>query len=384
MLDSTDPIRSLYLFSQGCGVANGSFDPFLSVDELKYVTKSCDNPLCVNTPTCQHPELHTFLHEVDGLDFDIQLSNVPYTLPGYIPTLDYRSRNLQNLSTKHYPVVAITLDDILKSGIKMVAGALHEQEIRFRLTTLLGPAFKGKKTILFLTGPDTLIEWAWYMRNEVRLFQTIASMGFDAVVGFNFSVIDGECPVAHALAQKKSMFSNKLAEQFGLRSIPHIYAVNEYHVERYANWLNANPHITLCAINCQLQDKPEDIDTLVKTTTMLLRRVPHLRLLLQGFRITHLYRFGTYIDRIHIVEKSPIKDGQFGRKIQVVPETVELKRAWRRRDEDNMSIVIQNINHRKVYYELIKQKHATNYRFPNALLNELLDSKTLGLNTVLK
>jgi hypothetical protein len=361
------------MFTEACDCKNGIHFPYVDPGEVRYVKKDCHNPNRIDTPTCKDPEINTFMDEVGGLNFDTQLSNGVYALPPYIPTLDYRSRTFRSFNQKHYPVVAVTLQDILRSGgVVKKAGALHEHKLEFRLSALLSPAFRRKKTILFLTGPDTLIEWVWYQKNEIRLYKTLAAMGFYAVVGFNFSVIDGECPWSHAFAQKKSFVSSQLAEAAGLRVIPHVYSTNEHHVARYVDWFQGNPNIKFCAINCQLQDRPEDIATLIHNVKEILRQVPYLHVILQGMRINQVPQFGDYLPRIHLAEKSPIKDAQFGKKLDLSLESLQLKRTWKRSGETIEQLAFHNVNYRKAYFELLRQEYAEAYNVSPLLIEELL------------
>lgn len=373
MLDSSDPIRSLCMFTEGCECIKGTHYPYVDPAEVRYLKKDCVNPNRVNTPTCKDPELASFMDEVGGLNFDTQLSNGVYALPPYIPTLDYRSRTFRPFNQNHYPVVAITLQDILRSGgIVKKAGALHEHDLQFRIKTLLGSALRGKKVILFLTGPDTLIEWVWYKRNEINLFKTIRMMGFYAVVGFNFSVIDGECPWAHAFAQKKSFLSCALAEASGLKVIPHVYATNEFHVARYVDWFVKNSNVMFCAVNCQLQDRPEDIATMLHSVKEIMKQVPYLHVILQGLPIKLLPEFGEYLSRIHLAEKSPIKDAQFGKKLNLSVEELKISRAWKRSGETIEQLGFHNVNYRRAYFELLKNEHISDYHVSSVLLKELL------------
>jgi len=360
------------MFSEGCEVAKGYLYPFVEPGETKYVTKSCCNRHRECTPTCKDRQLGVFLDEVGGLEFDTHLSSGIYTLPSYIPTFDYHTRGLSNFNPKHYPYVAVTLQDILRSGVVYKAGALHEREVQYRINLLLASAFRGKKVILLLTGSDTLIEWVWYTRRDINFFQTLATMGFYAVSGFNFSVIDGECPVAHALAQKKSLVSCELAEQYGIKTIPHVYAINEYHIRRYITWFKNNSHVKFCVVNCQLQDRMEDVQTTVQAVKTLMQELPYLHVILQGFRITRLSLFGELLSRIHLVEKSPIKDAQMRRKRIVLPNEGRLVTGWRRTDETMPELSLHNANHRRVYFELLKKKYLPDYTPSEQLLRELL------------
>jgi hypothetical protein len=192
------------------------------------------------------------------------------------------------------------------------------------------------------------------------------------VVAFNFSVIDGECPWSHAFAQKKGFVSSQLAEAAGLRVIPHVYATNEHHVDRYVDWFRGNPNIKFFAVNCQLQDRPEDIATLIHNVKEILRQVPYLHVILQGMRIDRVQQFGDYLPRVHLAEKSPIKDAQFGKKLDFSLESMQLKRTWERSGETIEQLAFHNVNYRKAYFELLRQEYSEAYKVSPLMIKELL------------
>lgn len=303
------------LWSISCEAENGSFMPFVNPFEAKGITVSCHNPLRKNIVTCKDQYKDEFIKEVDGLDLNSKLSTEIIGIPSYIPVLDVRSAKSGNIPLT-CPIVAVTLCDVLQRSILLKAGRYHEMNnISFRTDLLLKKNFKSKKVILFLTGSDTLIEWLWYNRKECRLFETIKEMGIWAVGGFNFSLIDGECPFSHALNLKRSLFSAWLAEQSGLSVIPHIYCLNDYHIRRWIEWFKANPTVKLFTINCQLQKSDEDINQIVATVKGILAAFPYLHVLLQGFHLNKIDRFDRFLDRLHFADKIATKYAQSHRRI---------------------------------------------------------------------
>ena len=127
-----------------------------------------------------------------------------------------------------------------------------------------------------------------------------------------------------------------------------------------------------CVVNCQLQDRKEDVETTVLAIKSLMRELPHLHVMLQGFRITRLPVFGELLSRIHIIEKSPIKDAQMGRKRIVLPNELKLVPGWKRANETVPELALHNTSHRRAYFELLKKKHLPNYVLSEKLLEELI------------
>ncbi len=172
------------LYPASCEVASGKWLPLIYPEETKEIIISCNNPFRQNIVTCKDQFKEEFIKEVNGLDLNSKLLSSIEDLPTYIPILDVGSRNISNIP-KEFPVVGMTLHDIITQSVIDKAGRYHEPDtIAFRAKILQSDSFKSKKVILFLTGSDTLIEWVWYNRGECRLFETIKQMGFWAVSGF--------------------------------------------------------------------------------------------------------------------------------------------------------------------------------------------------------
>ena len=274
-----------------------------------------------------------------------------------------------------YEVVGTTLRDIVRGVTTIRAGA--EQEVTwgsFKLPMLLNGSFKGKKTILFLSGSDTLIESLWYNRDEYNMINNLRAMGFSAVTGFNFSLIEGECVVAQALNQKKSLFSSHLLEEGGIPSIPHFYATNVHQVDRVIEWLNNNPTVQIFAFNCQLQKTERDIQKTIETLKKIFENVKHpIHVILQGFPFDMIENFGNFLDRIHFADKRPAKEAQFGNAFTLDMESLKLGIIPMNGKMSTEDLLIRNLMYRRIYIELIKQKVLKNYLIPSDILIEIGD-----------
>jgi hypothetical protein len=291
-----------------CRVRSGIYLPHIEPAEADYVLISCMNTSGTNIVTCQDQRLPSFLNEVNGLAFDVAPSGRIRIHEPYIPIFDYRTIELAYASKSD--VVGLSLVDILVDPLKLVAGQYVVKKIAFRDASVIRRLCLHKKVILFLTGFDVLIETIWHQRSACELFQQLSLMGFWAVTGFNFSVFGGECPVAQHLNQKKSLVSSLLIEENGLFTIPHIYAVNEFHIARYQKWLKCNPHIQLLTMNCQMQHTKEDIKQVVRTVQAMLIMNEKLHIILQGYWFSEVYRLDGFLHRIHIADSKPVKYGQ--------------------------------------------------------------------------
>jgi len=299
-------ISSLFFLDQ-CLTATGMYMPFIHSDEAKEITKPCYNPHRSNIVTCNDKYIQAFLEEVGGLDFDLELASKLDRIPPYIPIFDYNS--LINYELPHdTEYVGITLKDIIKSGFFYRAGTIQESnKIQYRSTLFNSIDLKSKKIILFLSGEDTIIEGVWHKKKHSNFFETLLEMGFYAVAGFNFSLFGGECPFSHALNLKKSLFSSYLLEKYGLKTIPHVYALNQFHIVRWIAWFKQNPSIRYFTTNCQMQKDEIEIKWIVEFISKLLIEIPWLHVILQGFNAGCLCRFGDLKNRIHLTNKRPVK-----------------------------------------------------------------------------
>jgi hypothetical protein len=335
-----------------CDVISGKFSPHIMPYEANNTMFACDNPFRKNIVTCKDPKIDDFITEVGGLEFNVQLSPSLSNLPTYIPIFDSRTTNILGLPSD-VEFIGVTLRDVVRNAIKFKAGMLQESNnIQFRTQIISSESFNKRKAILFLTGPDTLIEWIWWKRIECDFFKEVSQLGFLAATGFNFSVIGDECAFSQVLNQKKSLVSARIIEENGLLAIPHIYVLTQAHIDRWSVWLINNPTVKLFCINCQLQKSVYEIDMLIRTTIKLLQRFPYLHVLLQGFRFPHIKKLGPYLERIHFSDAAAVKYAQFKKRFDFVIHKGSLSYQF----DKNMSLnklISHNILNRRFYIEYI-------------------------------
>ncbi|MEJ7694030.1 MAG: hypothetical protein WKF69_13520 [Daejeonella sp.] len=316
-------------------------------EESSTVQESCENPYNLNVVTCKSPDLQAFLNEVDGLEMNTRVNSRIVKLPHYMPVFDKNVSHLPTLSND-FPVVGVSLIDIINNGIMHKAGSLHEgKEPAIRSSLLESPCFDNKKIILFTSGPDSLIENIWHKRHRIRYFEIISGMGLLAATGFNFSLINGECAFSQGLNIKRSLQSCLEYENSGIAAIPHVYALNSHQARRWVDWFRSNPNIEYFAINCQLQKSTHDINQVIALINYILGRLPRLHVILQGFPYKRLKDFNALINNIHIADASPVKNAMGHRKVLLYPGT----KVYKSLSQSNLSVselILNNIDCRKV------------------------------------
>ena len=307
MPDSSEKPLNKSIFADCCEVSLGKFLPYIKPAEASSVLNKCDNKFRQNIITCKDEFLEAFINEVNGLEFNVNILNQSINLPLYIPIFDFKT--IRNVSIpKSIKCIGISLKDIIKSGFYYKAGRIHEYpNISYRESLLKQPNLKDKKVILFLCGEDTIIEGVWHKRNKSKLFETLREMEFYAITGFNFSVFGDECALAQNLNLKRSLYSSYLLEQSGINTIPHVYALNKYQINRWIDWFRKNPTVKCFTINCQFQRSKKSVEYLLNMINSILFELTYLHVILQGFQFNNIHNLQGLTDRIHFADKKPVK-----------------------------------------------------------------------------
>lgn len=231
-----------------------SFTPLIKPSDKGLVVDRCPGNY-INMVDCHCEDIHLFINEVHGLNFENK------TIQGLSPLIDNigpvipREWFNRDPSTITHEIVGLRIGDIITpQPRKNSAGILTTSDnIRIDLSALKSPVFQGKKVVLFATGVDVVIEKLWYRRFAINLFEAIASGGFYAVTGMNFSLFLYECPLGHLINLNKSLIFCEELSKLGVPIIPHIYAITDTHREMWVNWLKRHPNIQTVLINTQMQ-----------------------------------------------------------------------------------------------------------------------------------
>lgn len=181
----------------------------------------------------------TWLASVRGiglLDVIANPSNLP-NLPGYIPAVRKGSGKLFTRYSPEY--VGVLLGDVVSPVDLKVATDVHKK---------LGiPA--DTKVILLGYGSDKLIENMWPKRHLV--FERLASLGFVAATGINYSIWDNQPHAERLINIKRSLLTFEDWQRLGVPAVPHIYWYGHKDLDVWSEWLDSNPSIAMVAINLQ-------------------------------------------------------------------------------------------------------------------------------------
>lgn len=346
MQDFKGSTRAISMFSTTCKVGTGFF-PEIPSKEATYVTYSCNNPHDFNNITCQSHNRQAFVNEVEGLKLNIPLISKISKIPNYIPILDSNTSNLKSIPDQ-YPVIGIRLKSIVSATSTNAGGFSEIKRIRFH-SSQFEDLTKNKKLILFLTGSDTLIEYIWRERNDCGLFKFLREMNCMAVTGFNFSLFEGECAFSQILNQKRSLYSSYLLEQNGINTIPHVYALTPFQITRWIEWFQANPRIEYFTVNCQLQKSNADLNKIRNTIITILKAIPRLHVIIQGFPFDIISSFGTAIGRIHFVDTNPLYRANNHKQIDV---DINNNKTITKVDKEFLPLLIHNLAVQKTQIDL--------------------------------
>ena len=286
------------------------FAPHVHPEEMRAIKHSCAGRGRRNIISCSDKYRDEFLDEVGGLDISgIDLRGQSFSLDTFVPVVP-RGMFQRAAHEIPFPIVGVMLNDILTKRVGTRHGYYYlPEDARINTELLRSPIFAGKKVILFSCGQDVLIETLWWKRHAIELFQAIASMGFLAVTGMNFSIFSGECPFSHALNTKKSLCYCSELDKLGVWTIPHVYAINQPQRERWKDWLVARPHIKLVTINTQLQrNRQRDVREVFETVKFLLENT-EADILLHGRGAGLSKDIKTrFAHRLHVAASGPLKN----------------------------------------------------------------------------
>lgn len=187
-------------------------------------------------------------------------------------------------------IVGINLKDILSHKPTSRWGHYTlSEDVRIDLSALSRPVFAGKRVVLFCSYIDVVIEKLWWLRSKINLYETIASGGFYAVSGMNFSLFLHECPLGHLININKSLLFTKELSSLGVPVIPHVYAVNESQRKKWIAYLQGNPSVKTVVINTQLQRDRYSMTEVTRTVEALLDSTD-TSIILNGFKPHSLQR----------------------------------------------------------------------------------------------
>lgn len=326
-MDSSNAPRTISLFSSFCKA--GEHAPFIHQDEVSAVRGVCDK-IGVSLITCCNPHKDEFLVEVDGLDFGTVRLNkgLGFDFPPFIPTISKGVKSIDPDLIKS-DVVAVSIKDIVSKPHSSAGILKGVENFRIDEVFLSHRLFREKKVIVLMSGTDCLLEHTVWPNFE-RILEILSKHGIHAITGVNFSVINGECPFGQRLNQKRSLVSSEKTERAGMIPIPHIYAPNRFHQERYVKWLNDNPNVDVVTINGSLENENiEDMKAVKEAVAFILNGVNRkLHILLQGVSFRHFYDMCEFMPYLHFSLLSPSYNAVFRQESIYNPRNGKFNRVY--------------------------------------------------------
>lgn len=292
-----------------CEGASRKF-PEIPLERVLDTSRLCRDVCAEGVLSCRADGFDKFIEEGKGLNFENKtIRGVEFVPQLYVPIPPREFRNFP-LSQKEYPLIGVPLKAFAPKASYGRDGSLRyvdESDVDNRY--LSNSAFTDKKTILFFSGPDLLIEGLSRDRITIGLGQQIGKAGFDFVTTPDFSVNSGSCYPGQICNLNRSLAAGEEIEASGVGCVPNVFAIDDHQRRLWADYLKENAGISLIAINCQLQGKSEvDMAAVIKTVEYLIDEVPQpLHVMLRGYKFTNRYLrpLQNYRERLHFADSAP-------------------------------------------------------------------------------
>ena len=327
-MESLSVPKTLSFESGKCQVRTGIWEPHILASEADDVVAEC-SPDAENHVSCMNPDRDAFISDVGGLEWSTVLGgNEMPGLPRFIPVVE-KSFLWMDPAMIPCSTVGISLADVFTTSMSTVGGRLQAPgKYRLNYRIFDSPVFKAKDMVLIMSGRDLMIETLWMRDEGMALFKELGQVGFTAATSPNFSVFIGECPLGHAINQKKSLECARLLEEAGITPIPHIYAMSEPHLQRYVKYLQEHPKVRMVIMNCTLQRKvPTETEHIRKVITRLITEVgSDLHIILQGLNIKNAALLCDYAPNLHYSVSTPFRNAVFRNENIFDPEMRDLIR----------------------------------------------------------
>lgn len=282
-----------------------SASPLISKQEKVLVRERCSGS-GMGIIDCHHSDVMLHIDDSGGLDLKdkpifVRSPMIEHEFP-IIPK-EWFNQQPESIDSD---IVGIRLGDILSERPRLRWGYYYLPDgVRIDLSALSSPVFRGKRIVLFASGPDFVIEKLWRYRWPMNLFEEISKGNFYAVTGMNFSLFLHECPLGHLINLNKSLLFCQELSRLGVPVIPHVYAVNDWQRAKWIDYLTENPSVRVVTINTQLQHSPLAMAEVVRTVEDLLESTS-VSIVLNGYRPKGLPARSD--ERVFVVNQQGLKE----------------------------------------------------------------------------
>lgn len=294
------------------------------------------------------PDLGVRLADCMGLDFNVvsRPGDLP-ELPRYIPCVSPRGFIRGALS---FPAVAVPLKEVVSPRAQSTQRGWN---LRHRLGIT-----PETKLILIGFGKDQLLESIWARRYSTT--REIGTMHLDLVTAFGFSVYEDDTRLEHMYSMKRSLVTYQLLQSHDVPAVPHICWFNRIDLDRWCEWLDNNPSVSMVAIDLQSCDRSCDWDFALTGLEYLRANAPSaLSYLFYG--VAHPIRIAALVElipRLHLSSQYPLMMAVQGHET----EYVDGDRVKRRSDRSRRRIFLEEVQNMR---DLVDSQ-----RYPSSLVRE--------------
>lgn len=212
-------------------------------------TERCDGPADNKTYLMQGPSLASCLDvERRGPFYDelhARLIPIPSSshqeridLPPFIPAIK-GGLNLSGFSP--HTLFAVTFKEVLGRGGCLAVDNLEELRRRMGLP-------QGARVALVGIAQDDLMEALWHAARPGRVWERIATMGFEFVTSCTFSVWDETPRFDQIRNQERNLQTHDLLANLGAPTIPFLFPFDDSDYRAAWEWLAERPDINKVAV----------------------------------------------------------------------------------------------------------------------------------------
>ena len=221
--------------------------------------------------TCYRDDLPGFIADVGGLHFE-DIVAAPSNLPRFPPYIPQIGRVGRRLRLPSYPIYAVACD-LVRSHL-LNGRPLQNLRPHFGI-----PA--SSQVLLINFAKDAIVERIWTAQRNV--VASIAASGLDAVIAPNYSVFWTEPRMEQLINMKRSLVNFEQLQAQGVSAIPHIYWRRQEDLQRWADWIRANPSVNVISVNLQTFKSLDEWNFVLQGLKWLVDALPpHILFILAG------------------------------------------------------------------------------------------------------
>jgi hypothetical protein len=163
------------------------------------------------------------------------------TLPPFIPGV---KGGLQLSGVGINTLFAVSYKEVLGRGGDLTISSLDELKRKMGLPD-------DARVALIGTAKDDQLEALWHTARPMRVWERIASMGFEFVTSSTFSVWDEAPRFDQIRNQERNLLKHDILVNLGVSSIPFLFPFDDSDYRAAFEWLNERPDIIKIAVLAQ-------------------------------------------------------------------------------------------------------------------------------------